>query len=77
MNVDRTMETRAVVTPNCAIASRNQISSYSIPQNPETKKNTKYQNIARPNLCSIRELAEIIARQPRWYGVFHATPALW
>jgi hypothetical protein len=42
MNVDSTMDTNAVVTLNCAIASRSQISSYKMLQNPETKKNTKY-----------------------------------
>jgi hypothetical protein len=30
------------VTLNCAIASRSQISSYKMLQNPETKKNRKY-----------------------------------
>jgi hypothetical protein len=42
MNIERTMDTNAVVTPNCAIASRSQMSSYKMLQNPETKKNTKY-----------------------------------
>jgi hypothetical protein len=42
MNIDRTIETSGVVIPNCAIARRSQISSYRIPQNPETKKNRKY-----------------------------------
>ena len=42
MNVERTMDTNAVVTLNCAIASRSQMSSYRMLQSPETKKNRKY-----------------------------------
>ena len=42
MNVESTMDTNAVVTLNCAIASRSQMSSYKMLQNPETKKNRKY-----------------------------------
>jgi hypothetical protein len=37
------VETSGVVTPNCAMASRSQTSSYRIPQNPETRKKKKYQ----------------------------------
>jgi hypothetical protein len=44
--VDRTIDTSAVVTPNCAIDSRSQIISYKMLQNPEMKKNTKNQIIA-------------------------------
>src|SRR6266404_1983054 len=44
MNMERTTETRAVVTPNWAMARRSQTSSYRIPQNPETRKNRKNQN---------------------------------
>ncbi len=36
------MDTDAVVTLNCAIARRSQMSSYKMLQNPETKKNRKY-----------------------------------
>src|SRR5262249_31429819 len=43
MNIDRTVETKGVVTPNCAMARRSQISSYRMLQNPESRKNTKYQ----------------------------------
>jgi len=43
MNIERTIETRAVVTPNCAIESRNQTSSYKMLQKPEMKKKTKNQ----------------------------------
>src|SRR5580658_10006102 len=41
MNTERTIDVSAVVTPNCAIESRNQISSHRTLQNPETKKNQK------------------------------------
>ena len=41
MNMERTIETMAVVTPNCAIAKRNQTISYKMLQSPETKKNPK------------------------------------
>jgi hypothetical protein len=43
MKAASTIETMAVVTPNCDIARRSQIISYSKLQNPETKKNAKYQ----------------------------------
>ena len=43
MNMERTMATRALVTPNWAIDSRSQTISYRIPQNPDTKKKKKYQ----------------------------------
>jgi len=45
MNIDSTMDTNAVVTLNCAIASRSQTSSYKMLQNPEIKKNRKYHTI--------------------------------
>src|ERR1700691_6765523 len=45
MNTDKTIEVRAVVTPNCAIANRNHMSSQRTLQNPETKKNQKNQPI--------------------------------
>src|SRR4029077_14676795 len=41
MNMESTIDVRAVVTPNCAIARRSHTSSYSTLQNPEMKKNTK------------------------------------
>ncbi len=41
MNTERTMEVRAVVTPNCAIDKRNQMISQRTLQNPETKKKQK------------------------------------
>jgi hypothetical protein len=41
MNVESTIETSALVTPNSAIDKRSQTSSYKMLQNPETKKNTK------------------------------------
>src|SRR5713101_5657211 len=47
INIESTIETWAVVTPNCAIASRSQISSYRMPQKPEMKKNKKYQSTQR------------------------------
>jgi hypothetical protein len=43
MNTERTIETMAVVTPNCAMARRNHTSSYRTLQKPEMKKKTKYQ----------------------------------
>src|SRR5215472_14847782 len=41
MNTESTIETIGVVTPNFAMLSRSQITSYTRPQNPETKKNAK------------------------------------
>src|SRR5580698_8373287 len=41
MKTDKTIEVSAVVTPNCAIANRNHMSSQRTLQNPETKKNQK------------------------------------
>ena len=43
MKTDSTIETMAVVTPNCAMDKRSHISSYSTLQNPEMKKKVKYQ----------------------------------
>src|SRR5260370_23826499 len=45
MNTERTIEVSAVVTPNCAIDNRNQMSSHRTLQNPETKKNQKNHTI--------------------------------
>jgi hypothetical protein len=45
MNTDNTIDVKAVVTPNCAIDRRNQISSYKTLQKPETKKKKKNQAI--------------------------------
>lgn len=41
MKTERTMDVRALVTPNCAIDDRNQITSHKTLQNPETKMNQK------------------------------------
>ena len=43
MNTDSTIDTMAVVTPNCAMASRSQTSSYNTLQKPEMRKKMKYQ----------------------------------
>lgn len=43
IKTDRTIETIAVVTPNCAIESRSQTISYRTLQKPEIRKKTKYQ----------------------------------
>ena len=48
MKTESTIDVSAVVTPNCAIDNRNQISSHKTLQNPETKKNKKYHTI---NFC--------------------------
>ena len=45
MNMESTIETSALVTPNCAMDSRSQTISYRMPQNPDTKKKRKYQGI--------------------------------
>jgi hypothetical protein len=50
MNAESTIETMGVVTPNWAMANRSQISSYNIPQKPEIRKKTKYQDMK----CLIR-----------------------
>jgi hypothetical protein len=42
MNVDRTMEAKAVVTPKLAIARRSQTTSYTRLQKPDTTKKMKY-----------------------------------
>src|SRR5437868_12670897 len=49
MKVERTIETSAVVTPNCAIDSRSQTSSYKMLQKPDTKKNAKNQDTNLPS----------------------------
>jgi hypothetical protein len=51
MNTERIIDVSAVVTPNWAIDSRNQMSSHKTLQNPETKKKQKYQ----PTLASQNE----------------------
>ena len=43
MKTESTIETMAVVTPNCAMASRSQTSSYKTLQKPEMRKKKKYQ----------------------------------
>ena len=43
MNTERTIDTMAVVTPNCAIDRRSHTNSYKTLQNPEIKKKKKYQ----------------------------------
>src|ERR1700722_1867038 len=43
MKTESTIETIAVVTPNCAIARRSQTSSYNTLQKPEKRKKKKYQ----------------------------------
>ncbi|OLD66366.1 MAG: hypothetical protein AUI47_00035 [Acidobacteria bacterium 13_1_40CM_2_68_5] len=43
MNTERTVETRGVTTPNCAMAIRNQTTSYTRLQKPEMRKNPKNQ----------------------------------
>src|SRR6266849_5491903 len=53
MNVESTIETSAVVTPNWAIARRSQTSSYSTLQRPERKKKRKNQVIRPPSLSGI------------------------
>src|SRR5215469_9617709 len=66
MNVDRTIEVSAVVTPNCATARRSQTSSYRRLQNPETKKKTKNQpipNLSRQVLCMLFRGCGL---EPRW-----------
>ncbi len=43
MNMEITMEARAVLTPKLAIASRSYTPSYTSPQKPETTKKLKPQ----------------------------------
>ena len=43
MKTERTIDTMAVVTPNCAMERRSHTNSYKTLQNPETKKKRKYQ----------------------------------
>src|SRR5271163_425109 len=43
MKTESTIEIMAVVTPNCAMASRSQTSSYNTLQKPEMRKKMKYQ----------------------------------
>ena len=43
MKTERTIDTMAVVTPNCAMERRSHTSSYRTLQNPEMKKKRKYQ----------------------------------
>src|SRR6266567_1500588 len=45
MNMETTIETKAVVTPKLAIESRSQTISYTRLQKPETTKKTKYHRI--------------------------------
>src|SRR5580658_7351902 len=52
MKVESTIDTMAVVTPNCAMARRSQISSYKMLQNPEMKKKAKYQYQLEPLLAA-------------------------
>ena len=47
MKTDNTIETIGVVTPNRAIASRSQTTSYTRLQNPEIRKNRKNQRILK------------------------------
>ena len=44
MKTESTIETIAVVTPNCAIDRRSHTSSYSTLQKPEMKKKMKNKN---------------------------------
>jgi hypothetical protein len=66
MNIERTIETRAVVTPNCAMDSRNQTSSYRMLQKPEMKKNAK-------NHPTETHLLGKWCSQGNFFGVFHLT----
>src|SRR5262249_46490538 len=59
MNVERTIETRALVTPNRAIASRSHTTSRTRLQNPETRKNPK--SLRRPIRC--RKLSPSVSRR--------------
>ena len=45
MNIESTIDTSAVVTPNWAIDKRSHTSSYRMLQKPDRKKNAKYQPI--------------------------------
>ena len=57
MNIDKTVETRGVVTPNCAMASRNQTNSYRMLQKPEMKKKRKNQPVDPEGL------------EEKWFGI--------
>src|SRR5438552_19036629 len=52
MNMDTTIETKAVVTPKLAIESRSQTSSYTRLQQPETTKNTKDHGMFGETSCA-------------------------
>jgi hypothetical protein len=52
MNMDSTIEVRAVVTPNWAMASLSHTTSYRMLQKPETKNRIKKQNISFPETLS-------------------------
>jgi len=80
MNMESTVDTSAVVTPNCAIAKRSQISSYRMPQKPEMKKKVKYQpmgaavlwcNLSLP-LLNATDLLQRLARTQAGRGFTHA-----
>ncbi len=61
MNMESTIETRALVTPNSAIDKRSQTSSYRMLQNPEIKKKTKNQAM-KPFLRCERLLQFLVER---------------
>jgi hypothetical protein len=48
MNMESTMEVRAVVTPNWAMANLSHTTSYRMLQKPEAKNRIKNQNISFP-----------------------------
>src|SRR5579864_4333607 len=50
MKAERTIDTRAVVTPNFAMARRNHTSSYTMLHRPDKKKNREDQIIGSPPL---------------------------
>jgi hypothetical protein len=56
MNIERTIDTNAVVTPNCAIANRSQTSSYRMLQKPETKKKRKNHTIQPSGTWFVEQL---------------------
>src|SRR6202041_2002508 len=62
MNMETTIDTSALVTPNRAIDRRSHTISYRMPQNPDTKKKTKYQAIRR-NLGSARVRCQTLAER--------------
>ncbi len=55
MNMESTIEVNAVVTPNCAMASRSQTTSYRMLQKPETRKNRKNQTMKKKCLMAQRQ----------------------